>query len=185
MLSKKYNGRIRFLKDTPALGEALSKAKSEGVLLTASSIWYRTDKPTACEAEFLLCDEKNIPWQVTAEFDGKKWNVDEKDVSSELGEMKDEAAFARAQKFLSEDDALELAKGQNVVKKAMRRAPHLLLVSSAFTIFDDEFNTATWRFTLKNWPLINYLKVTGEESRTVDIIIDAVKKKILGCKEYQ
>jgi len=172
------------MKDTPALGVALSKAKTEGVIITASGMWYRSDKPTTCEAEFLICDDKNNPWQVTANFDGKKWSVEEKDMSKELGEMKDESAFAKKQKFLSENDALEIAKGQNVIKKAMRRAPHMLLVSSSFTIFDDVFKAATWRFTLKNWPLINYLKV-DEESRTVDVVIDAVKGKILGCKEYQ
>lgn len=185
MLSEKYNGRIRFLKDTPTLNAALVSSGVKGTILTASAMWFRTDKPTTCEAEFLVCDGDANPWQISSNFDGKKWTSKKIDVSKELGQMTDEVAFAKKQKFLSEAEILDILKGQNPVKKAMRRAPHMLVISSAFTIFDEEFNVPTWRFTLKNWPLINYLKVEGEESRTVDATIDAIKGRILSCKEYQ
>ena len=185
MLSAKYNGRIRFLKDTPSPGAALPKVKVQGTILTASANWYRTDKAVTCEAELLVTDSSEKPWQVNLAFDGKNWSVSEKNVSAELGAMKEETAFAKKQKFITEDEALDIANEQNPVKKAMRRAPHLLIISSNFTIFDDSFGAPTWRFSLKNWPLINYLGVKNEESRTVDVIVDAAKKRILGCREYQ
>ncbi len=186
MISENYDGRVKFLKDTPAPGEEVAEVLSElgGAVLSSDMAWRRTDKKTLCEGELLVCDDKKRPWQVLLEFDGKKWSSERKDLHKELGEMEEEAEFAESQEFLSEDEALKLLKKEKELKRAAKKAPHIRLVSSAFTIFNEEFGTSTWSFVLKNWPFISYLK-KKEESWTVEAVFDALKGKKIACKAYQ
>ncbi len=175
----------KFARKAPLIAETFAACGAKGDVLAANGSWYwvvdeGTEKVRRADFEFLVVNEKHEPLQWSATWEGSKWEITSSSLTEELGQLDEEHALLKNSTLIGEKEAIELAVTK--VAALLRKAPHLRLSGVYFTVCDDDAEIPTWRIEFKNWPIISYLN-SKERSRSVTVIVDAVKKSVMAVKE--
>ena len=183
MLKEKLSGKLVKTIITPH--DAMKRAGASGQVLSLDASWHRVmdgdkEKVDMASFAFLIADEGK-PIQVEVEFEKGEFKTTTKDLSKEMGSVKEEADFINQVKLVDDATVMEKLEKNARMQTAMKRAKHIRLASMSFVLFDEVYEAPVWHLVLKNWPLTNYFK--REKPLTVEVTMEAVRGSVLSFRQ--